>query len=95
MPRVAPAVYNDFTEQVVSLSPGDRLVACSDGITDALNRNFETFGEHRLIEALDATCTSRIEAALAATAQRVEHWCADGPAKDDLSILAIERLASE
>jgi len=43
-----------WTNACVSLEPGDVLVAFTDGISEAMNRDDEEWGEERLIETVRA-----------------------------------------
>ena len=42
----------DYTQDEVQLAPGDLLVAFTDGISEAMNADFEEWGEERLLPAL-------------------------------------------
>jgi serine phosphatase RsbU (regulator of sigma subunit) len=41
-----------YEEATIDLQPGDVLVAFTDGVTEAMNRGEEEFGEERLKELL-------------------------------------------
>src|SRR4029078_9432867 len=55
------ATYNFDT---VRLAPGDLVVVCSDGVTEARNIAGDEFGRDRLLEALDGRHGSKPEAVL-------------------------------
>jgi sigma-B regulation protein RsbU (phosphoserine phosphatase) len=41
-----------FDQDSIALHTGDRLLLFTDGVTEAVNRNGDQFGEERLIELL-------------------------------------------
>jgi sigma-B regulation protein RsbU (phosphoserine phosphatase) len=52
---------NQLKVAEMTLAEGDAVVFYSDGITEAMNRDLELFGEHRLMKAIEKT--DRMEAA--------------------------------
>jgi sigma-B regulation protein RsbU (phosphoserine phosphatase) len=79
-----------YEEHRLTLSCGDRLYLCTDGIMEAANEAEEEFGEERLLETLDASRDSTLDDSLSSVMDRVEKWSAPGGARDDASMLAIE-----
>ena len=80
-----------YEEHSVTLSKGDRLYLCTDGILEAENSAGEQFGLSRLLETLTHNQGLRLDESLSSVVQCVEEWLATvGPA-DDASMLAIER----
>ena len=51
-----------FSTIEVSLSPGDRLVFCSDGIAEAANAQKEIFGFERTAETIRLACAEDLSA---------------------------------
>lgn len=45
-----------YREGLVTLSPGDRLVIFSDGVSEALSQSGEEFGDARILEILESVC---------------------------------------
>jgi sigma-B regulation protein RsbU (phosphoserine phosphatase) len=80
-----------YTEQRVSLRPGDRVVLYSDGLTEVRNAEGEHFGSGRLLAALDETRRLPLADALGGLVRAVEGWRGAAPRKDGISILAVER----
>lgn len=79
-----------YTEQVIQLRGGDRLLIYSDGLTDAMNRQRKLFGEERAIRTLMDYRDESIEDTLSGTMQRVKDWCGGARFKDDVSVLALD-----
>jgi serine phosphatase RsbU (regulator of sigma subunit) len=73
----------------VPLQPGDLIVVCSDGVTEALNMAGEEFGRDRLVDALRGRHGSKPEAALEhllAVVKQFSHGAAQG---DDITALIL------
>ena len=80
-----------YEEHVLTLSRGDRLYLCTDGIMEAENAAEEEFGVERLLDTLDGSRDSLLGDSLSSVMKRVEQWSAPTGATDDASMLAIER----
>ncbi len=77
-----------YEDSVVQLSPGDRLVLYTDGITEAARANGEQFGEEGLIQVvkrLTDETTSKLNAELLSNVKR---FC-DAPLQDDATLITI------
>jgi serine phosphatase RsbU (regulator of sigma subunit) len=85
-----PALFAKTLEtQRIDLGPGDALVFYSDGLTEAMDKSLEQFGEERLMhvvseaDGLDASATrDRI-------LRKVKEFLGDGHAQDDLTIAVL------
>ena len=80
-----------YEEHAVTLSKGDRLYLCTDGILEARNGLEEEFGVGRLLETLDSSRDSSLGESLSSVMNGVEQWSAPSGPADDASMLAIER----
>ena len=80
-----------FDTQQAILSPGDILLVCTDGITEAMDARHDVFGSDRLLALLDEGAPSapvlleQVEAAVRA------HVSAEA-FSDDVTMLAVKRL---
>ncbi|WP_322512676.1 SpoIIE family protein phosphatase [Chloroflexus sp.] len=74
------------------LAPGEKLVAFSDGITEAMNPSNELFGDARwqalLREQAHCAAADLVAAAVAA----VDAFASGAPQADDMTLLIVERL---
>ena len=104
-PRGAPAkmieasgypigvVDEPYDEYELQLEPGDRLFLYSDGVPEALDDNNETFGSERLLAHLDRARDDGLDGSLGALVDGIDQWRGRRHVHDDLSILAVERMA--
>ena len=47
----------NYSEFEMNINKGDMLILYTDGVTEAMNRNFEIFGEQRLLDLIDLYAT--------------------------------------
>jgi phosphoserine phosphatase RsbU/P len=73
-----------------SLAPGERLVLCSDGVTDCVDQRGAPFGTTRLEQALARGAGSPREDALRAVSLALDAWRGTAPHDDDVSLLMLE-----
>ena len=83
----------DFVEQQVDLRAEEMLVVYSDGVTDAMNRAGEFFGDERLRATLAGATTSTAEAAGRRVLAAADAFTGDARVFDDLSLVLLKRLA--
>ncbi len=79
-----------LSEHQVSLSPGDRLLLFSDGVTDAVNAVDEPYDYGRLRAACERGQELPAAAFVTAIVEDVARWTAGAPSFDDLTLLAVE-----
>jgi serine phosphatase RsbU (regulator of sigma subunit) len=80
------ATYNFDT---VPLAPGDLVVVCSDGVTEARNIAGDEFGRDRLLEALDGRHGSKPEAVLEHVLGLVKTFSQGAAQADDITLLIL------
>jgi phosphoserine phosphatase RsbU/P len=78
-----------FEEEMVQLSPGDLLVAFSDGITEALNSAGKEFGEHRLLKCIKTHRELEPKDLLEHIFETVHQFSGDSTPYDDLTALVL------
>lgn len=81
-----------YAEETLVLQPGDRLYFYTDGAIEALDSNGEDFGIDRLLSEIIRWRHLPLRSGLEHVASAVRSWC-DGRFRDDISLLAVERLA--
>lgn len=82
-----------YSEQNVSLEPGDTLLVFSDGLTEAANSQGVYFGDQPLTALLPRLRGLPPSEAGALILSEVERFKGEGPPHDDLSLVLIQRNA--
>ncbi len=91
----ALGIIEDFsiTERTISLALDDLLLLYTDGLTEAFSPEDEIYGEVRLLEVLNMTETSPARGVLDALEASVNQFMGPLSATDDLTMLALKRIA--
>ncbi len=80
-----------FEEDSIKLNAGDMVIIYSDGITEALNKNNEEFGEDRLFVALTENIKSTADTLIEKVFDAVKIFVKDVPQSDDITIVVIKK----
>jgi sigma-B regulation protein RsbU (phosphoserine phosphatase) len=75
--------------ETVQLQPGDVVVVCSDGVTEARNVAGEEFGTARLAELVTGCHGWKAEAVLERVLSGVSRFALGAPQADDITVLAL------
>jgi sigma-B regulation protein RsbU (phosphoserine phosphatase) len=89
---VLGAVENfQYRNDKITLEKGDMLFTFTDGVTEAMNRDGEQFGEERL-EKLLAKCGGKTSQETIDTVRAaVAEWAGEAEQSDDVTMLVIKR----
>ncbi len=83
-----------YEQAVVKLSKGDELVIFTDGISEAMNRNLEEWGEERLAQTVRSapsrSCADLISEIMACA----DAFAAGAPQHDDMTLVVLRVLPS-
>ncbi len=80
-----------WENQIIPLAPGDSLVVCTDGITEAQNPGQDFFGEERLFTALQASGGAAAEDILKNVLTNVENFTQLAHQYDDIAAVVLQR----
>jgi ketosteroid isomerase-like protein len=80
-----------YEEETLQLDPGDRLVAYSDGITEALNADGEEFGEERLVSCVETHRRLTPAALVERLLETVQQFAHGTSQRDDLTVLVLSQ----
>jgi sigma-B regulation protein RsbU (phosphoserine phosphatase) len=81
-----------YSEESLSLEPGDLVVAYTDGVTEAFGPGGEEFGEERLFEVVASARGLQAVALVERVARAVDAWRAGAPAHDDFTLVVARVL---
>ncbi len=73
----------------LQLESGDAIVLYSDGITEAMDRDLQQFGEGRLIRAVESTDGQPAEESRAAILRELAAFTNGTPARDDVTLVVL------
>ncbi len=82
--------YEQYTEVVLTLNPGDRVIFYSDGVLEAMDTQGNTFGQQRMLASLAANAHRSLDESTDSLLAEVLDWSAPRSPGDDISILALE-----
>jgi sigma-B regulation protein RsbU (phosphoserine phosphatase) len=95
LPRGGPALgilpEVRFDEQRIDLQPGETLVVCTDGVTEAMNEAGDFFGEERLRPLVAPAAGLAAERVAARIVEAVDRFVGRAPAHDDVSLAVVRR----
>ncbi len=89
-PVVGLLPFAPYTEQSLQLEPGDLLVTYTDGISEAMTRKDEEWGEERMMAAAAAARESSAEGVLKAIFAAADKFTAGAPQHDDMTMLILK-----
>ncbi|MGN0290696.1 MAG: SpoIIE family protein phosphatase [Lachnospiraceae bacterium] len=84
----------EFLENEFQLSPGERFLMYTDGVTEAMNERQEFFGEEQLIESIQSERAKglRVEGLLKYLGGRVKDFSAREEQADDITMLVFQYM---
>ncbi|MCY3576612.1 MAG: SpoIIE family protein phosphatase [bacterium] len=86
---IAPDVV--YTQESVTLAPGDTVVLFTDGVTEAMNTDNQQFGLERLTEVFEGKSPTSALEANEAVFNQVRIFAGDAPQSDDITCLTLRR----
>ncbi len=84
----------DYTPQTVSLEPGDLLVCCTDGISEARDDEGRQFGQEHILKVIGDN-PGLNASDLASTILQESNEFAASPTRDDATIILLRRKRAE
>ena len=83
----------DYKPRQIALGPGDALFLYTDGVTEALDRKNELYGEKRLLETLSAIPKPEAESVCNVVRATVAAFADGAPQADDITVLALKYVS--
>jgi len=86
-----------LADQTIEIDSGDILVQYTDGVNEAANTSDEEFGVDRVVEIVGSAgeSGSRADEVVARLSNDVQAFAAGAPQSDDITVIALRRLAAE
>lgn len=78
-----------YSHKSLTLTPGDVLIAYTDGFTEAMNMEHDEFGDDRLLIAARAASCQPTTEAVNSLILAVDHFTAGAPQHDDMTAILI------
>ena len=82
-----------YKSRTLRLNPGDTLFLYTDGVTEALDRKGDLFGEERLLDAINAVPEPNPKAVCNVVRMAVAAFAEGVPQADDITVLAVEYVS--
>ena len=89
-PVVGLLPFAPYTEQALTLEPGDLLLLYTDGISEAMTHDDEEWGEERMIDAAKAVQRKSAGDILQALFRAADAFTAGAPQHDDMTMLVLQ-----
>lgn len=89
-PVVGLLPYAPYTEQSLTLEPGDLLILYTDGISEAMTNDDEEWGEDRMIASASAVRSKSAGDVLNAMFADADRFTAGAPQHDDMTLLVLQ-----
>jgi phosphoserine phosphatase RsbU/P len=90
-PGIALGILPDATYRPAqaTLSPGDRLLVYSDGVTEAIDTRGQLFGDARLLDVVSASATESAQATVDRVLAALNDFSAGAVQEDDITLLVL------
>ena len=82
----------DYHDGTLQLEHGDSIVLFTDGVTEAVNKDFEVFGDSRLKKTLEGVTRQSCQQTIETVKADVAAFVGEAEQSDDITILALKRL---
>lgn len=84
-----PGQNTIYSNQSITLHPGDAIFQYTDGVTEATNDNKEMFGEDRMLAILNDAAIPGSEEAINRMRHEIDSFVGDAPQFDDITMLCL------
>ena len=79
-----------FEKDTVTLNSGDVLVLYTDGVTDAINKEEEFFGEERFFQLVKEDCSLSAQELMDKIYSEITNFSKDAPQFDDITLIVLK-----
>lgn len=78
-----------FTNEELTLSPGDNIIMYTDGVTEAMNAEHKLFGEERLLNVFSSRTNSSVSNLIQSVILTVENHVQSFEQSDDITVMVM------
>jgi len=83
---------SEYSSRSIKLSNGDIFFGYTDGITEALNKQEEFFGDKKLINTLNSSEFTKVEKITSHILEKVQKYAEEAQQSDDITIMTLKFL---
>ncbi len=91
-PVIGLLEFAPFVQETVQLDPGDVVVVFSDGVSEAMSRSGEEFGDDRLLEVSQAGLHGSVQTLVDQIIAAVRVFTIGAPQSDDITVMVLRYL---
>jgi sigma-B regulation protein RsbU (phosphoserine phosphatase) len=81
-----------YTEVKMKLEPGETLVMFTDGVNEAMNKDYQEFGDNRLAASLQKCAGQSCQQIIDSVKADVAAFVGEMEQSDDITLFALKRL---
>jgi sigma-B regulation protein RsbU (phosphoserine phosphatase) len=81
-----------WEQGVVTINPGDVLLAYTDGVTEAQNEGEEFYGEARLVSEIQSQISGSTQKIQEAVVKDLQGFVGEAPQFDDMTLMIVKKL---
>lgn len=82
--------WKEYGGGATFMQPGDCLFVYTDGVSEAVNADFEDFGDERLLDVLQATASQPSRAVVESVNSHLLAFTAGAPQADDITMVTVQ-----
>jgi len=79
----------EYFEEEIYLEAGEKLFLYTDGVTEAMNKSLELFGEERLLDTVNKNTNKSVQGLLDAVKSEVDNFTQGAEQADDITMLVL------
>ena len=84
-----------FSTDTINFAAGDKIFLCTDGITDALDKNNDGFGKTRLCDTLNKNISASVTETVKNLDAEIKNFVGNSEQSDDITMIALEYFGAD
>jgi sigma-B regulation protein RsbU (phosphoserine phosphatase) len=85
--------HAEYTSEIVTIEPNNVLVLYSDGVTEAMDKKYEEYGEERFTKCIASHLGLDVPALKSSVVEDIQKFVGSEPQSDDLTLMVARRMA--